>query len=244
MEGSSTALPCEYHNIGQYYRALSIRRRYGVAAANVILESVATSAATPLRYRARALHAIGAHYFDIGKRSESLRFFLEAGHAASPKHGCDLLTATFSPWMIAVIKSVNGDHNGAMVDLENLFPLVRLITPEYPQWYYFYANALAVELGELGKLEQAQHTSHIALASPYASVNPEWHETAKENQQKARRASRSVVAISRKEFQREDHAEEEISNEQASLITRERAGQPGSKLLQFRRRGCQIELCK
>ncbi len=165
-----------------------------------------------------------------------MRFFLEAGHAASPKNGNDLLTATLSPWMIAVIKFVNGDNRGALESLRELYSPVQLLAADQPYIYYFYANALAVEWGELGRFEEAQHASRIALASPYASVNPEWHETAKENQQKARRASRSVVAITSKEFQREDHEDEETSNEQTSLTTSEQASEPGSKLLQFRRR--------
>jgi hypothetical protein len=52
-------------------------------------------------------------------------------------------------------------------------------------------------LGELGRVEEARHASSIALASPFIQVHPEWQETAKEIGQKARRASRSVVAISR-----------------------------------------------
>jgi hypothetical protein len=124
-------LPREYHNIGQYYRALSIKP-LGGSATIVILERVAESPATPLKYRARALQAIGGNHLARGNATEALRFFLEAGHTAAPRHGCDLLTATLSRWMIAVIKSINGDNEKALADLEQLFPPVRLLAMDQP----------------------------------------------------------------------------------------------------------------
>jgi tetratricopeptide (TPR) repeat protein len=230
----------EYHNIGQYYRALSVKGRVGIPAVNALLEGVASSTATPLRYRARALQAIGGNHFDSGKTTEGLHFFLEAGHTASPKHGCDLLTATLSPWMIAVIRSIKGDHRGALTDLQKLFPFVRLIAPDYPHYYYAYFNARAVELGELNRIEEAQNASRIALTSPFTHQHLEMQITASDIEQKARRASRSVVAINRKGIQLEVHTGEETSektsNQQAPLTMGNEPSDPGNKLLLFRRR--------
>jgi tetratricopeptide (TPR) repeat protein len=229
-------LPHEYHKIGQYYRALSVKRRDGVSAANSILERIASSPATPLRYRARALQAIGGNYFDNGNTIEGLRFFLEAGHLALPKHGDDLLTTTLSRWMIAVIRSMNGDHKGALEDLEKLSPFVRLIVPDHPHYYFTYANALAVELLELGHIEEAQNASRIALAFPFADKYPEFSDTAKDLSQQARRASRSVVAINKQVLQDEEPSKGQTTDEQNDQITAEQTGAQGKKLLLFRSR--------
>lgn len=134
-------LPCKYQNIGQYYRALSVKQRLGLVATNAILEGVASSPMTPLRYRARALQAIGGNHLHNGKATEALRFFLEAGHIATSRLGRDLRTAMLSPWMIAVLQSIDGDHKRASEGLEKLSPLVRMIAPVYSHYYYFYANA-------------------------------------------------------------------------------------------------------
>jgi hypothetical protein len=224
-------LPREYHSIGRYYQALCFTRRGDSAASTARLESLVDCPSTPLRYRARALQAVGGNYLYNGNATEAMRFFLEGGRTAA-RHDCDLLTATLSPWMIAVIRSIDGDHSGALEGLEKLSPFVRMIAPVYPHWYYFYANALAVEWGEAGRLEEAQHACHIALASPYASVNPEWHETAREIEQRARRASRSVIAVNRKLIQ--SHTEQTTAGE-PSLLTDEQPIHSNNKLLLFRK---------
>jgi hypothetical protein len=196
----NSPLPREYHNIGQYYRAMSIKRTMGSTAARGILEDVAESQVTPLRYRARALQAIGIIHHDNGDLNEGLRFFLKAGCVASEKHGRDLLTVTLSQWMIAVIKSIKGDNRGALLDLERLSSPVRLLSADQPFILYSYSNSLAVEFLELGRIEEAQNASRIALASPFADKYPEFSETDKDISQKARRASHSIVAITRPRF--------------------------------------------
>jgi hypothetical protein len=93
---------------------------------------------------------------------------------------------------------MNGDHRGAVADLERMFPIARITSSLQPYAYYDYLNALAVELREVGRLEQARRASEIALASPYAHAYPEWRETFDEIAAKQRRVSRSVVAVSRR----------------------------------------------
>ncbi|MGA9768850.1 MAG: tetratricopeptide repeat protein [Blastocatellia bacterium] len=229
----NTPLPHSYHGIGHYYKAMSVFHRGEYIIARAMLERVAESEATPIKYRARALESIGAVYHDTGNDDEALHYFLQAAYAASPRYGRDLVTVTLSQWMLSVIQSIDGDHNGALRNLEKLFPFVRLMTSDCPHYYYLYANALAVELGELGRIEEARHTSRLALASPFARVHPEWHETAKDISRKARRASRSVVAISRK---RKAKAHHETSIQQAPPAIHEQVVEPDSNLLLFRRR--------
>ncbi|HWP41746.1 MAG TPA: hypothetical protein VNO14_00825, partial [Blastocatellia bacterium] len=192
---TSALLPEEFQRIGQYYQALYLRVRGNVAASLALLTDLAESSATPLRYRARAMLAIAAHFSGIGNMDEALPFYLEAGYAASPRHGNDLYTTTGSQWMAAVAKGLNGDHRGALMDLERLLPSVQMVASVRPFYYFSYRNSLAVEQAELGQLEKAQHNIRVALGSPFAPNRPEWRETAEDVARKARRDIRSVVAI-------------------------------------------------
>jgi hypothetical protein len=195
---TNAIFPREYRSIGKYYEALSINRRGDFTSSTLILEQLATSSITPLKYRARALKAIGGNLLDAGNPHEASRFFLEASLAASSKYGGDLLTVTLSQWMMAVIRSIDGDHKGALQNLEKLSSLIRLIAPDYPHYYYSYANALAVEFMESEYIEEARNASSIALASPFADRYPEFRATAGDISQKSRRASHSVVSFCRR----------------------------------------------
>jgi hypothetical protein len=96
--------------------------------------------------------------------------------------------------MLAVVRSVEGDHEGALAGLESLLPIVRAVASKYPPVYYDYMNNLAVEMGETGRLEEAFNASRIALSSPFAGAYNEWRETQADLIMKARRSSRSIVA--------------------------------------------------
>jgi hypothetical protein len=100
--------------------------------------------------------------------------------------------------MSALVKALEGDHRGALVDLEKMFPLVRMANSQQPYAYYDYLNTLAVELCEARRLEEARRASEIALASPFASAYPEWRETREEIELKGRCLSRSTVAFAQR----------------------------------------------
>lgn len=140
----------------------------------------AAEKATP-RYRARALECIGATLYHRGNIDEALPFYLAAGKASIDS---DPLTLAESQKMIAVIRSIYGDHKHALNDLENLFPLVRVVSRHYPALYYDYLNSLAVEFGEVGRIAEAESAISVALLSPFALVYPEWSETREEIEQK------------------------------------------------------------
>lgn len=188
-------LPNQYRSIGRYYEGLSKSRRGDYYSSTAILEELSTSINMPMKYRARALKAIGGNHLDLGNYSESLRYFLEASRAAFPKYGNDLLTATLSPWMIAVVQSIDGDHNGSLKNLIKLTPFVRLISKDHPHYYYTFANAIAFELTELGRIEEAQIPLGIAMASPIAHKYPEFSGTAKDISHKMLKASHSTIAV-------------------------------------------------
>jgi hypothetical protein len=100
--------------------------------------------------------------------------------------------------MVAVVKGMEGDHRGAVADLEGLLPAVRAVSLFQPQFLYDYFNSLAVELCEVGRFEEAQNVSRIVLASPYIHAYPEHRETWEEIQVRGGRVPRSVVAFSGK----------------------------------------------
>jgi tetratricopeptide (TPR) repeat protein len=181
--------------IGLYYHALAINRKGQKDKAENLLNSVGDTA--PATYRARAIQTLGSIYHYNGQFDETLRFQYEALRVASDKNAHGLQTALLAYWEISIIKSLDGDHKGALSDLKSLSPLVNLLTKQKPFYFYSYCNALSVELGELGRIEEAEAACKVALASPFASAYPEWAETRQELEAKRTSATPSIVAINR-----------------------------------------------
>jgi tetratricopeptide (TPR) repeat protein len=133
------------------------------------LDRVADSPA--LGFRERAIFELGATYFKQNNIAQALYFYTEAAKAAKQ---IDPLVYVQSIWMSAACSGVNGDHRRASSDLEQLLPLVRALSARYPALYFDYLNSLAVELCEVGRVEEANNALDIALASPFADRFPEW----------------------------------------------------------------------
>ena len=183
-------IPDELRNLGLYYQAQSLSWKKDFKQARHLLESIAEKAKP--EYRARALQCIGATYFESGQPDLALPFYLSAGKIATD---CDFLTLAESQRMIAVVRSIHGDHNQALEELEKLFPLIRVIGKHYPAKYYDFLNSLAVELGEVGRINEAKAACSIALASPFAPAYPEWTETRDELEAKRTSATPSVITF-------------------------------------------------
>jgi tetratricopeptide (TPR) repeat protein len=183
--------------VGRYYQALCVHRfgRGDVERAARLIEPVAESA--PPKYRARALILLGANSFRKGDNQSALSLYREAGRFVSVSNLYDPFAIIHAQRMFGVISSKEGNHGGAVSLLENLLPLARTMHFSQPHVYYDYMNSLAVELGEVGRLEEAKNVSRIVLASPFASAYPEWRETSNEIDIKGWRASRSVVGFTR-----------------------------------------------
>lgn len=139
--------------------------------------------------------ALGTNFFRRGDHRSALWFYREVGRLSIRDRVFDPVTLSIANRMTAVIRAKEGDHEGALADLERTFSLARMASSLQPYAYYDYLNALAVELGEVGRLEQAHRASDIAVSSPFASAYPEWRETFDEIALKQRRRSRSVVAV-------------------------------------------------
>ncbi len=158
-----------------------------------MIEPVTESA--PPRYRARALISLGANSFYKGDYGFALSAYREASRFVSHSGLLDPYATVHTQKMVAVINSLEGNHRNALALLENLFPLTRSMRSWHPHAYYDYMNSLAVELCEVGRLEEAKNVSQIVLASPFAAAYPEWRETLDEIELRGWRAPRSVVAV-------------------------------------------------
>lgn len=185
----------QLESVGHYYRALSLSRgaRGDLASAGLMFEQVADQASP--RYRARAMLALGTNSVAVGDRRTALSFYREVMRIVARDHAFEAVTVFITSRMTAVIRGMNGDHRGAVADLERMLPLARMASSVQPFAYYEYLNSLAVELAEVGRLDQARQASGIALASPFANAYPEWRETFDDIAIKQRPASRSLVAV-------------------------------------------------
>ena len=178
--------------IGQYYQYVAVTWRGQIDEAKWRFESIASYA--PITYRARALQCLRDIAWQQGELQECLKFQTEALKAA-PDTLRGLQAKLAAHFTISILKSVLGDHEGALSNLESLAPMVRLVAQNYPYYCYSYHNALAVELGELGRVEEGQANLAVALNSPYALSHPEWCETREELTAKQRKASSSQISL-------------------------------------------------
>ncbi|MEK6303422.1 MAG: hypothetical protein AABO41_22155 [Acidobacteriota bacterium] len=190
------ALPLPRHHElgGRYYQALCIQRLGAgdIERAARLLEGVAERASP--RYRVRAMISLGADSFYARDYQSALSRYHEADRFASLSGSYDPYATVHTQKMIAVINSEDGNHRGALALLENLFPIAHAMRSVQPHVYFDYMNSLAVELCEVGRLEEARNASKIVLASPFAAAYPEWRETREEIELRGWRASRSTVA--------------------------------------------------
>ena len=186
-------LPDPYHSIGKYYHGLYIKRLGQFDEARRLFESIAT--AGPARFRPRAIASAAAVAFDSGALHLALSLFVDACRAATSRALWNPPAALKALRMVAVVKSKDGDHRGALGHLEGMFPLVRSIASGRPYLFFDHLNSLAVELMAVGRLGEAANASRIALASPYAAGYPEWQATGRDILLRARRPSPSIVAV-------------------------------------------------
>ncbi len=183
--------------VGQYYQAIYLNRLGRATEARRLLESVIGTLNTPSAYQARALQTLGFIERAQGKVDESLRMCVESLRLAQGQNSTDLLALLHAHWEISVTKSVLGDHQGALTGLQQLSPTVRLVASLYPYYHYSYYNSLAVELGELGRVAEAEASLSVALQFPHLVAYPEWLETREELAAKRQSATPSQIALTR-----------------------------------------------
>jgi hypothetical protein len=135
--------------------------------------------------------------------------------------------------MIAVVKATDGDHRGALADLEKMFPLVRMASAQQPYAYYDYLNTLAVELTEAGRLDEAGIASRIALASPFGHAYPEWRDTLDDIEHRELRASRSTVAFTQRALKEKNLVAMPLPRRGPPITARAEESQPPARIIKF-----------
>ncbi len=175
-----------YRIIGQYYFALSICRngQGNLEHASTIFEKVASNG--PVKYRAEAMLSLAAISWIEQQPEEIIRYCLEASMVGNFSTSMQALMG------MAVVKSQEGFHLSALNDLEKLYPLFRSASPYY---YFKYLNSYAVELSEVGRLQEAGNVSQLVIDSPFIQYYPEWQETHSEIKRKQYKR-RSTVSVS------------------------------------------------
>src|SRR5262249_33940021 len=116
-------------------------------------------------------------YLRAGDPKSAAYLYLEA---ARTSRGVDFLSHVQACRLLAVCRSIQGDHVGALSDLNRLWAGMQSIKCAYPVEYLQYLNSVAVELGALGQISEAKGVLQIPLSSSVAPRYPGWFETKRE----------------------------------------------------------------
>jgi len=169
-----------FSQVGKYYESIYLFRSGQYDKARELLECVADSA--PAGYRSKALLSLAAVEERIGRFEESLRLRLQISAIDDPVR---LLEVQCS---LAARRGIEGEHRGALRDLERFLPLAHIIGKRRHPVYFSFLNSYAVELAESNRTEEAEQVASVIAASPFISRYPEWQETVAEIAAKRKRA--------------------------------------------------------
>jgi tetratricopeptide (TPR) repeat protein len=168
-------------NAATYYRAVLFKRAGQFDRAASALADL---------HQPRALLTLATIYENKGEWGEATRLHVEAMRRAKETDAFAFVCAALQ---LATIRAVDGDHAGSLAEFQSAGPMVRTVAKTQPYLYPLWCNALAVEMAALGRVEEAQAASAVAIASPLAHAYPEWQETAAEIAEQ--QPSRTVVAV-------------------------------------------------
>jgi tetratricopeptide (TPR) repeat protein len=163
-----------------YYRALVYNWRKLPEEAKSVLEPIANSSI-------RAMLFLGTLHCNTLQFDEARRYYRE-GLKLSPNE----LQAYQA---LAILESLDGNHKGSLRELEKLLPLALSVRASQPTVYLDHLNSLAVEFGEVGRIQEAGVVSQIVLASPLAFAYPEWRETGQDLALRGYKSRSSVRVI-------------------------------------------------
>jgi hypothetical protein len=116
---------------------------------------------------------------------------------------------------IAVVKAEAGYHKLAVKDLEQLVPILRHTEPAA---CFDILNSYAVELGEVGRRDEARNVIKLALASPYARAYPEWQQTGKDLSPAMKMAKGKPKTIAQEVMYILDRATAELTDKELDSI--------------------------
>jgi AraC-like DNA-binding protein len=187
-------IPAErYQTIGYYFLAIA-ENNLGNGDQNEarrLFELAVDSA--PDSYKAKAILSLGALAFHRNDFDSAFYFYKET--IRTERVGAAGLQAVRG---ITTLKSIEGFHRSAISDLETALPLISNASPNVR---LDCLNSYAVELSEVGRLQEAEKVSSAVITSPLARFYPEWQETLSDVRSKQKR--RSTVTISRSQVEQE-----------------------------------------
>jgi hypothetical protein len=160
-----------YALVGEYFTGLVIMDggRGDMKAARERLERAAESCRFP--YRDRALLSLSAVCIYTGDYSTSVKI------AEAMRKSADPYTRLEARRAIATVYGMEGQSERALEILESMYPEVAKASADLAHVKAHYANSRAVELGELGRLDEAIKWSEIATGDTLAGCHPEFHKT-------------------------------------------------------------------
>jgi tetratricopeptide (TPR) repeat protein len=161
--------------IGLFYKAMVLKRTGRLDMSQSIFEDLSTRCSG--KYRDRAIQALAAIQISRGDLFEALRFQGELLRCLYLQQRVDPDTLLTAQLNTSAIRSIDGDHVGALQILENLGPLARHLWQQRSLVAYGYHNELALELASVGRIEEAKASLAVALNSPFSYAYPEWWET-------------------------------------------------------------------
>lgn len=164
-------------NAGQYFKALAICRdgSLGRAEARRIFEEL-TDQSSPI-FNSLSLAGIAQEEIYYQGTPSPLSVSLTVTAARLSYQAKSLLPFLQCQSDLSIHRSLDGDHQGALLLLQGVAKLMESVKGVYPALYCNYLNSLAYELAALGEVAAAWHYNAKALASPYAARYPEWRET-------------------------------------------------------------------
>jgi tetratricopeptide (TPR) repeat protein len=160
------------------------------AAFQSLRELIADPHAAP-RFRGRAFQTIGVIHEDNGDFDAARELFAESARYIRRESPRDAYVFANAIILHSHTRGIEGDSRQALKELASINGLVEKL--RHPQITAFYFNNIAVELLELGRLDEAAHYSRIACSSPLAFAYAACKETAFEIEQRA--AKRNVIAV-------------------------------------------------
>ena len=168
--------------VAEYYRAYCLHARGRTEEGHRLLSSVLERVGA--KYKPRVLLSLAAMHFESGDPGACAPIYIETAKAAQ---GLDLLSSVQALRGFAVTRAIAGDHESALAKLQDALPIAQAIFYWYPANLYDHLNSIAIELGELGRVEEASRLIDQVLCSPFARNSPHWLDTKLELASKPRR---------------------------------------------------------
>jgi tetratricopeptide (TPR) repeat protein len=155
--------------LGSYYQAIIAHRTGDKESARLQVELL-TESSTPL-VRARAFQTLATMHYEQGEYEKARRIY------AKVKESPDVFARAGAILHLSALASAEGNHRVALDALQMAWPIVRHAAHSHSYLFYVFANDLAWELLNLGRIDEAAKYSAIATGSALASAYPEWRET-------------------------------------------------------------------